>query len=217
MRAWFSVTPDPNARASLARVGEHMASVDIRADAGSDLADLGRDLQRAGAVRVKRELIKGFQRATKDVKTEVAASARATLPNGGGKGKGIGLGDWVATLGVKTDIRTSGRNVGVRITGSKSKGATDAHRQRLSKKNARSKRKTSKRKHASTLFGIGLADLNAINRGKVKAPTFGHRPWHLQTVKPGFFDDVMKGPVAEAAQRGCLDAIAAIRKEITGG
>jgi hypothetical protein len=36
----------------------------------------------------------------------------------------------------------------------------------------------------------GRSDINAIDRGRVRAPTFGHRSknsWHTVTVQPGFF------------------------------
>jgi hypothetical protein len=40
------------------------------------------------------------------------------------------------------------------------------------------------------------SDIAAIDRGRVRAPSWGHRTaasWHTQTVTPGFFTDTAKG------------------------
>jgi len=193
-----------------------VAGVTVKTSGADDLRRLGRDLQRAGAVTLRRELLKGLQRAGTIAKAAVPPSARDHLPNSGGIGKGIGLGDYVAELGVVAKVSATGRNAGIRITGSKSKAKAEAHRRRQARKN--SKRKPSRQRAASTsLRGQGLVDLNAINRGRVKAPTFGHRPWHVQTVKPGFFTDAMTGPVAAAARQAAVDAVSAIERDITRG
>lgn len=193
-----------------------MAEVNLRTSGGTELRDLGRDLQRAGSVVIKRSLIKGLTAATRPAKDEIAASASTVLPNSGGKGGGVGLGDYIAELGVVSKVNTTGRNVGVRITGTKSKSRTAAHRQRISRRNAKAKAATRIRKTRSTAFGVGLVDLNAINRGRVKAPTFGHGPWKVQIVTAGFFDKPLKGPVSDRAAQACRDVIDEINREIGG-
>jgi hypothetical protein len=193
-----------------------VAEVKVSTSGSNDLRRLGRDLQKAGAVTLRKELIKGLQRAGNIGKAAVPMSARSHLPGSGGIGRGTSLGEYVADLGVVAKVAMSGKNAGIRITGSKSKARAEAHRRRQARKNL--KRKPSRQRAASTaLRGQGLVDLNAINRGRVKAPTFGHRPWHVQAVKPGFFDDAMTGVVAQAARQAAVDAVRAIERDIAGG
>lgn len=179
-----------------------MGSVDLRTSGGGSLARLGRDLQRAGATELRRELIQGIQRATRDVKREIAESAMSTLPSSGG------LAEWVAQLGTVTQVRTSGRHVGVRITGTMDKSRTRKHRR------ATSTTRRGRRASKGTLFGRGAADLASIERGRVRHPTYGHRPWVLQSVTPGFFSTPLSGPIADQARQECIKAIDAIEKRI---
>lgn len=54
----------------------------------------------------------------------------------------------------------------------------------------------------------GTADLNAIDRGRARHPTFGRRgpaDWHVQLVKPGFFSKGDERPVWEAAAQRSID------------
>lgn len=56
----------------------------------------------------------------------------------------------------------------------------------------------------------GRSDVNAIDRGRVRAPSWGHRTmasWHTVTVQPGWFTE----PAAESDQW-----IAAVDREIDG-
>jgi hypothetical protein len=55
-----------------------------------------------------------------------------------------------------------------------------------------------------------LKDLNAINRGRVMHPSFGHRPWILQMVQPGWFTEPIKAGLPEvraAVKAAVRDAI----------
>lgn len=95
-----------------------------------------------------------------------------------------GLNVWVAGAKVQTKTRTAGRSVGVVITG-----------------------KPGRRQSPSS-------DLKAINRGRVRHPTYGHRPWVNQRVRPGFWDDVMEGPVSDRARREFKDAMDQVARQL---
>lgn len=148
----------------------------LQLEGADQLRALGKALREAGDKQLKRELMKASQRATRPVKQEIPASARKTLPSGGG------LNDWVASTKVKTRTRTGGRNVGVEITGT-----------------------VGKRMRATS-------DVRAINRGRLRHLTYGRPPWVTQRVKPGYWDDVMDGPVTQRARlefKAAMDRIAA--------
>jgi hypothetical protein len=95
-----------------------------------------------------------------------------------------GLGVWVAGAKLKTKTRTAGRNVGVVITGTAGRRMSPS------------------------------SDLRAINRGRVRHPTYGHRPWVNQQVRPGFWDVVMEGPVSDRARAEFVDAMDRIARQI---
>lgn len=69
----------------------------------------------------------------------------------------------------------------------------------LAKRVARSKIAISARTTGSgagvTIVGRSGYDISSINRGRVRHLSFGHLPWHNQSVRPGFWDD----PLSEAA------------------
>lgn len=55
----------------------------------------------------------------------------------------------------------------------------------------------------------GRSDLNAINRGRVRAPTWGHRKpshWHLQMVPSGFFSDAARDS-ADLVENAITEAV----------
>lgn len=98
-----------------------------------------------------------------------------------------GLNQWVASaMKVTTKTRTMGRNVGVRIV--------------MKRPNPNNRR--------------GLADLNAINRGRVRHLTWGHLPAHIQIIRGGFVDRVMDGVLAHRARREFLAAIDQIKAQL---
>lgn len=182
-----------------------MSRVDLKIAGGKQLSRLGRELQRAGATQLQKELIKGMMSATKDVKAQITRSALENLPRSGG------LNVWVAELGVVTTVRTTGRSVGVRVTGTKDKSKTTRHRKVQS---ARRRGVSVRKLPKGILFGKGIADLARLDKGRAKHPTYGHRPWVLQDVRPGFFTDPLKGPVAFQARLECLAVIERIEREI---
>lgn len=162
--------------------------------AHTDLKALGKALRESGDKGQKKAVLKAIQTATKPVKAEIARSARETLKGG--------LGDLIADLKVVTQTRLSGRNVGVRIISSRSKPQHQAARRR-----AIARRTGRKRAPAGTKVRSGLIDLNAIDRGRVRHPTYGHRPWVIQAVKPGFFSRPMRQFVAVRARQEIIRAI----------
>lgn len=95
-----------------------------------------------------------------------------------------GLNVWVASTKVQTKTRTGGRNVGVTITGRPGRRMTPT------------------------------SDVRAINRGRLRHPTYGHGPWVTQPVRPGFWDEVMEGPLADRARREFTDAMDRIARQI---
>lgn len=46
-----------------------------------------------------------------------------------------------------------------------------------------------------------LKDPAAVNRGRVRRPTYGHKPWVIQIVRPGFFSDPLTELRPEVRQR----------------
>ena len=59
----------------------------------------------------------------------------------------------------------------------------------------------------------GRSDINAIDRGRLRAPTWGHRgqgSWHTQTVEPGFFtrpaQDAIE-PIGRAMDKAINDTL----------
>lgn len=76
--------------------------------------------------------------------------------------KGGGLNEWVAAARLSASVKVTARLVGLKLKGGRSK-----------------------------ITG-GRSDVNAIDRGRVRAPNWGRRwegQWHTQTVTPGFFTD----------------------------
>lgn len=43
----------------------------------------------------------------------------------------------------------------------------------------------------------GRSDIKAIDRGRLRAPTWGHKPWHTQAVPSGFFSEPAEDSRAE--------------------
>lgn len=152
---------------------------DFRIVGYKDLERLGKDLKAAGDKELKKELLKGIQRATRDsgIKQEIADSARAHLPQRGG------LSEYVAKMRIITRTRTNGKYIGVRLTGSKKKGAKQV-------------------------------DLYRIDRGTVRHPTYGHRPWVNQGVRPGFWTEPLEGPIAFEVKQQILRVIADIARKL---
>jgi hypothetical protein len=86
----------------------------VRVTGADDLERLGRQLKDIGDKELRRDLLRGIQRATRPLKDDIKDSARRNLPRRGG------LNEWVANQGkVSTRTSTAGRNVGVRVVADK--------------------------------------------------------------------------------------------------
>jgi hypothetical protein len=95
------------------------------------------------------------------VRARIKATAVSTLPHRGG------LGAWVAQTKITAAVTLERKAVTIRLRGG--------------------------RRSVSNLRGGaegGQTDVRSIDRGRVRAPSWGRRyrgQWHTQTVEPGFF------------------------------
>lgn len=114
----------------------------------------------ANAELVK-ELRKTLREPVDPVRRRIKATAVETLPHRGG------LGAWVAATKITAAVTFKGRAAGIRLRGG--------------------------RRSVSNLRGHtdgGQSDIRAIDRGRVRAPSWGRRSrgnWHTQRVPEGFF------------------------------
>ena len=66
---------------------------------------------------------------------------------------------------------------------------------RLPKKNglnvrvSKTKYRTQKKKNGVRLIASGQDELDKLDAGSLRHPTYGHKPWVLQQIKPGVFSD----------------------------
>lgn len=51
------------------------------------------------------------------------------------------------------------------------------------------------------------SDLRKINQGSVRHQTYGHAPWKLQSIEPGFFTTPLEGSIGDQFQTEALGAI----------
>lgn len=67
--------------------------------------------------------------------------------------------------------------------------------QRLPKKNglnvrvAKAKYRTAKKKNGVRLIASGQDELDKMDQGSFRHPTFGRKPWKVQQIRPGVFSD----------------------------
>lgn len=85
----------------------------VRIEGADQLERVGRQLKELGDKDLRKELFRGFNRATKPLKIAVRTSAELRLPKRGG------LNRFVAASRLSTRTRVSGKNVGVRIVAAK--------------------------------------------------------------------------------------------------
>lgn len=57
---------------------------------------------------------------------------------------------------------------------------------------AKTKYRTAKKKNGVRLVATGQDELDLLDSGTVRHPTFGHKPWVAQSVRPGVFSDPWK-------------------------
>lgn len=87
---------------------------DITFTGADRLESVARDLKQAGATQIRKDLLKGIQRATKPMQRAAKEAARQKLPQRGG------LNVFVASSKFSTSTRTAGKNPGVAIKVKKS-------------------------------------------------------------------------------------------------
>jgi hypothetical protein len=107
-----------------------------------------------------KEVRKALREPVDPVRRRIKATAIATLPHSGG------LGLWVAGTKITALITLRGKAAGIRLRGG-----------RRSKGNLRG-------------TGGGQTDVRAIDRGRLRHPSWGRRyrgQWFTQQVEPGFF------------------------------
>lgn len=176
---------------------------DIRVAGVDAMKVLARELEKAGRSDLKVEMKKEAQRFVRDnrIREAIADSAMDTLPGGGGH---------------------------VRQGRSKRPRSDRRARQSvpLNKLISRAKVKTTAnfRGRQVGVYVVGSQtkkgkkrDLESINKGLVRHPTFGRKPWKAQRVKPGFFDRPLEGQVARDFGQHMFRAINNIRRQVTGG
>ncbi len=153
----------------------------LRVTGADQLRTFGKLCRQYGSKELRIELIKQVQREMRDsdIRELVAESALETLPNSGGHTRGA-----------------------------RPRGKTKDGAKRVLRRRSRRRRTTLAGLAAQTRVVVkvitggkgagviirgrkGGLDLNALNRGKARHPTFGHDPWVLQDVPPGFFDAAM--------------------------
>lgn len=164
-------------------------------------AELARDLRRAGAQGLQRELHKSLQRAARPMKPAVIESAQANLPKSGGRGR---RGRRLVRTGATLTNAVSGRAHEVKRvqllsnrdgSAKLSDGARDSVAARVSA--ATFVPRVSSGPQGSRLRFVGTErrgkkiDLSSLDRGRLRHPTFGRRTgpkdWHDQAVPAGWF------------------------------
>jgi hypothetical protein len=87
---------------------------DLRIVGANRLGEVAAQLKAAGDRELRRDLLRGIQRAGKPLKAAAREGALRNLPSTGG------LNEFVADAKVSVRTRSAGRNPGVRLTGKKS-------------------------------------------------------------------------------------------------
>ena len=88
--------------------------VDLRVSGVDDLERIAAEIKETGDRGLRKDLLRGINRALKPAKAAVKEAARRELPHHGG------LDEFVASSRIGSSTRSSGRNPGVRLTGKKS-------------------------------------------------------------------------------------------------
>lgn len=96
--------------------------MDVRVTGAEQLAALAKDLRAAGDKELRRELMRGLQRAGKPMKAAARTAALTELPSRGGLAELVASSRWSVTT------RSAGRGAGVRVAG---RGLVNASGQEL--------------------------------------------------------------------------------------
>ncbi len=187
---------------------------DFRVGNAGALRVLGRDLQRAGRKDLKVELKKEVQRFTRDngIKKAVAQSAREMLPGDGGH----------VRVPPPRGRRKDGKP-------RKARPRSDRKSRKsvpLNELVARARIKTVAN-FSGKFVGVAIIgsqskqgkkrDLEGINAGTIRHPTFGRKPWTAQRVQAGYFDKPLEGEVSNNFKRHVFRAVNEIRRQLGAG
>lgn len=198
-----------------------MAKGEVRVNAvsGGQLAALARDLRRAGAITLRRELYKGLQRSGKPAIEKIRKQAGVTLPKGGGRGRRrTRLVDTGTTLTNAVSGRTHKVKVKRKIAGNLGAGESLAQRVQGASFAVRTTAGANPGvRLIATERGGHSIDVDRLDRGEVRHKVYGR--WRkgtpTQRVKPGWFTAVAEANVDEF-RKGIDDAVSAVEKEISG-
>lgn len=174
----------------------------------ADLKALARDLNKAGRGDLKVQFKKRVNRHVRDnrVRELVADSAMRTLPSGGG---------------YERVPRASGRRQDgtPRVPRRRSRTRRTSLAEYVAKARVKVSTNLGGRNLGVSITGTRSSggkkvDLDGINDGQVRHPTFGRRPWRTQRVQPGFFDKPLRGRVADDFRRAVTEAVGDIRRQL---
>lgn len=166
-------------------------SAEVRASAAASFAALAKDLQRAKATGLRKELFKGLSRASRPLKPAVVESARSTLPTGGGRGRRrtrlVRTGE---TLANSVSGRTHEVKRRVKVRGDLAPAESVADRVAAANYVTRlsSNGGGVRMRFVATERRGKKIDLYALNEGRLRHPLFGRRSyWYEQAVAAGWF------------------------------
>lgn len=182
----------------------------VRAKA-PDLKQLARDLKAAGRRDLQKELYAGLNRATKPLRAEIKANALATLPSEGG----------LAALVANANINVRGGGGKVRIVAKPKRAVSRADRERVDRQNRAAEAtkgltKAEGRVSRARLGATSAQDLQRINDGTVRHPTYGHAPTVTQRVPPKWFDAPIEASTDDVVEE-LLDAIDTVAAKLADG
>lgn len=176
------------------------ARVTVRAENLGAFAELARDLRRAGAKSLQRELYAGLQRSARPAIQAARESAEANLPSGRGAYQGGGG----RRRKRKRGRRAAREGLGVRV-------ANATYRPKVSQRSGLVKLTVTATEKPSKPI-----DVEALDRGRLRHPLFGNRRhWHGQTVAQGWFTRPMQAQ-APNVDRELGRAVDAVVREISG-
>lgn len=159
---------------------------ELRGNPERQLRQLADDLRAADAT-IRREIYRGLQSETKDLRRQLAESALTHLPKGGGRGV--------------AHHNRAGRRIGLRTSGRASRaggvrGVVESLAQRVHNASYLTRIKSTRKQTRITIVVRAKSgrpvDVDLADRGTVRHPTFGHRPSVTQRVRSGWFDDEFK-------------------------
>ena len=199
-----------------------MASGEVRVGVGSGakLSALARDLRKAGATSLRRELYRGLQRSGKPVIQKIKENAAKELPKGGGRGKRRTR---LVSTGRTLTNAVSGKTHAIKerrkIGGGLAPGESVADRVVNASYVVRlvSNRGGVTLRLMATERGGKRIDLARLDKGELRHPVFGNRRvWVGQRVKPGWFTTPIEQNIGEF-RKAIDDAVDAVIKEIDRG